>query len=105
MLMTGDIEHETESDLAGRVSHVDILKVAHHGSRSSTTPLFVDAVSPRLALISCGRRNLFGHPHAEVLGALRERGVRVYRTDRSGSIDLTVENGYLFVRQQIDTPP
>jgi competence protein ComEC len=104
ILLTGDIERESETDLLGRVAHADVLKVPHHGSRSSSTGPFLDAVSPRLAMISCGRRNLFGHPHPEVLEALRERQIAVFRTDRGGSIDLTVEGSHLFVRREIDTP-
>jgi competence protein ComEC len=104
VLLTGDIERESESDLAQRIGPADVLKVAHHGSRSSSTAPFLDAVSPKIALISCGRRNMFGHPHAEVLQALRERGVRVLRTDVNGSIDLEFDGDHVFVHRQIDTP-
>ena len=104
-LLTGDIERETESDLVSRIERTDVLKVAHHGSRSSTTADFLSAASPRVALISCGRRNLFGHPHAEVIEALRRRGIRVYRTDRDGAIELEIDGDHIFVRHQIDTPP
>jgi len=104
VLLTGDIEKETESDLADRIGHADVLKIAHHGSRSSSTAAFLGAVRPTIALISCGRHNLFGHPHAEVLQSLHDRGTRVYRTDRNGSIELAFESGHIFVRPQIDTP-
>ncbi len=105
ILLTGDIERESESDLAGRDVRADLLKIAHHGSRSSTTTPFLDAVSPRIALVSCGRRNLFGHPHREVIDALMERGIRTYRTDLDGSIDVKVDGDHIFVHRQIDTPP
>ena len=105
IVLTGDIERESEGDLAARMTQADVLKVGHHGSRSSSTPMFLDKVASRIAMISCGRRNLFGHPHAEVLEELRRRGMTVYRTDRNGSIDVTVESEHLFVRPQIDTPP
>jgi competence protein ComEC len=105
ILLTGDIERESERDLAGRIEHSDVLKIAHHGSRSSTTPAFLDAVSPRIAMISCGRRNLFGHPHAETIDSLRQRRIGIYRTDRNGSIDLNVDGHHIFVGRQIDTPP
>jgi competence protein ComEC len=105
VLLTGDIERESERDLAGRIPHADVLKVAHHGSRSSSTPPFLDAVSPRIAMISCGRRNLFGHPHAETIEVLQQRRIHICRTDRNGSIDLTVDGNHLFVRREIDTPP
>ena len=88
ILLTGDIEREAESQLVERSLRADILKVAHHGSRSSSTPAFLDSVHPYLAVISCGRNNLFGHPHAEVLRALRERAIRVLRTDRDRTIEV-----------------
>ncbi|HYS52933.1 MAG TPA: DNA internalization-related competence protein ComEC/Rec2 [Thermoanaerobaculia bacterium] len=103
-LLTGDIERESESDLVPAVEHADVLKVAHHGSRSSTTAVFLDAARPRIAVISCGRRNLFGHPHGAVIEALGRRSIRVYRTDRDGSVDLEVDRGQIFARHQIDTP-
>jgi competence protein ComEC len=53
-------------------------------------------------VISCGRRNLFGHPHASVLDALRERGVRTWRTDRDGTVDVEVRDGRLYVRSRLD---
>ncbi|HUP61742.1 MAG TPA: DNA internalization-related competence protein ComEC/Rec2 [Thermoanaerobaculia bacterium] len=98
MLLTGDVEAEAELDLADRDLRADVLKVAHHGSRTSTADSFLERVTPRLAIISCGRRNLFGHPHGSVLDALRERGIRVWRTDRDGTIDVDVEGGKLYVR-------
>ena len=103
-LLTGDIERECEDELADRVGAADLLKVAHHGSRSSTTARFLQAASPRIAVISCGRRNLFGHPHREVLDALRQRRIQVLRTDRDGSIDFEVDGDHMFLRRQIDTP-
>ncbi len=89
LLLTGDIEKEAELVLGDRDLRADILKVAHHGSRSSTSDSILDAIRPRIAVISCGRRNLFGHPHPTVLERLGERGVRTWRTDRTGSV--TVE--------------
>ena len=103
-LLTGDIERDAENALASRIGCVDMVKVAHHGSRTSSTPLLMDSVAPRLGFVSCGRRNLFGHPHLEVLEALSKRDVRVWRTDRNGSIDVECDRGHVFVRPQIDTP-
>ncbi len=100
-LLTGDIERDAESELAGRVSCVDVLKVAHHGSRTSSTPLLLDAIAPRLAFISCGRHNLFGHPHPEVLRAFRDRLVPVSRTDLNGTIDIEFERDHLFVHREV----
>jgi competence protein ComEC len=61
---------------------VDALKVGHHGSRTATTPELLDAVRPRLALVSCGRRNRFGHPAPETLSTLERACVPVVRTDQ-----------------------
>lgn len=97
VLLTGDIEAEAEIVLSDKDLRADVLKVAHHGSRSSTRERFLQAVRPRVAIISCGRRNLFGHPHAEVLQALDERGIRTWRTDRSGSIDVEITDRCLYV--------
>jgi competence protein ComEC len=91
VLLTGDIEKDAERDLTGVIPHAEILKIPHHGSRTSTSAPLLDAVRPRLALVSCGRDNVFGHPHPAVLHELNRRGVRVWRTDRDGSI--TVELG------------
>jgi competence protein ComEC len=92
VLLTGDIEKEAEWELEGRDIRADVLKVAHHGSRSSSTAAFLEAVAPRIALISCGRRNFFGHPHPEVLRSLAARRVRLFRTDRDGTVVLQAES-------------
>ena len=83
-LLTGDIGAPTEAELvfSGAVPRCDLLKVAHHGSRTSTTPAFLDAVRPRVALLSCGRRNRFGHPTPGTLAALSRFCVSILRTDR-----------------------
>ncbi len=83
-LLTGDIGAPTEAALqsAGAAPRADVLKVAHHGSRTSTTREFVDAVEPKLALLSCGRRNRFGHPAPATLATLGRRCVPVLRTDQ-----------------------
>lgn len=96
ILLTGDIEKEAEIDLSDRDLRADVLKIPHHGSRSSTSATLLEAVLPRIAVISCGRGNLFGHPHAPVLEALAERRIRVWRTDRDGTIDLDVRGGRLY---------
>lgn len=87
-LFTGDMEALNEShllDLGDDLRSV-ILKVAHHGSNTSTTEPFVDAVRPAIALISVGATNPFGHPHRRTLEILDEWGAQVYRTDRDGAI-------------------
>ena len=90
MLLTGDIEREAEERLARRGAPLNctVLKVAHHGSKTSTSPLFLRAANPRIAVISCGRYNSFGHPAPQTLGRLAERRVPIYRTDTQGAIEI-----------------
>jgi competence protein ComEC len=87
-LLTGDAGASTEEALleGGRDLTADLLKVGHHGSRTSTTPLFLEAVHPRLAILSCGRENRFGHPAPETLRTLASRHVPVFRTDRLSDV-------------------
>jgi competence protein ComEC len=89
VLLTGDAEHLEEVELIrahGPRLKADLLKVGHHGSRTSSTPAFVAAVNPNLATISCGVRNRFGHPHAETLTTFGRLGVPALRLDRMGSV-------------------
>ncbi|HEV7240599.1 MAG TPA: DNA internalization-related competence protein ComEC/Rec2 [Thermoanaerobaculia bacterium] len=97
-LLTGDIEKEAELYLSDVDLSADVLKVAHHGSQSSTSGGFLDNARPRVAVVSSGRRNNFGHPHPAVLDALRERGIRTWRTDHNGTIDVEVRDRRLYVR-------
>ena len=87
-LFTGDMEEEAEDDLLKeKVSlQADVLKAGHHGSRSSSSQAFLEAVSPAYAVISCGEDNSYGHPHAQTLNTLRQMGVKVFRTDEQGTI-------------------
>lgn len=88
-LFTADIEEPVEDSLLrSRLNlDADVLKVAHHGSKTSSSENFLDAVSPRMAVISVGRRNTYGHPHRVVLGRLRERGIKLFRTDLDGDVE------------------
>jgi competence protein ComEC len=87
-LFTGDIEEAGERDLLHNYPQlkVDVLKAAHHGSATSSLALFLDQVEPDYVLISAGRNNRFGHPHAEVLERLEGAGSIHYRTDEQGAI-------------------
>lgn len=87
-LFTGDMEEQAEADiLQGKVSlQADVLKVGHHGSSSSSSEAFLEAVSPSYAVISCGEDNSYGHPHSQTLNVLRKMGVQVFRTDEQGTI-------------------
>jgi competence protein ComEC len=87
-LLTGDMERGIERQLlvAGADLHADVLKVGHHGSRTSSTEPFLEAVSPSVALISAGFENSFGHPNPDVLGRLSARHAAVLRTDLDGLV-------------------
>jgi len=95
ILFTGDLEEMGERQLLNDYPHLsfDILKVAHHGSRSSTAQAFSDQFSPSIGLISAGDNNQFGHPHAEVIDRLEHNGTMIFRTDKHGAITLTMKNG------------
>ena len=85
-LLEGDAERATERRIAGEALQADLLKVAHHGSATSTLPELLDAVHPRYAVISVGSRNVYGHPRAEVLDRLQAASVATYRTDLDGAV-------------------
>jgi competence protein ComEC len=85
-LLEGDAEKKTEKQVAQENPQADLLKVAHHGSSTSTIPELLAAVHPRFAVISVGARNVYGHPRQEVLERLAEAHVRTYRTDMYGAV-------------------
>lgn len=91
ILLTGDVEAAGEQRLLSTSRHVlrnlSLLKVAHHGSDSSSTPEFVRWTHPQIALISCGKRNRYGHPSKDVLKRFERIGTEVYRTDECGMIE------------------
>ncbi|MFL0364268.1 DNA internalization-related competence protein ComEC/Rec2 [Pseudobacillus sp. 179-B 2D1 NHS] len=93
-LFTGDMEAEGETQLLKKFSmDVDVLKVGHHGSRSSTTAPFITNMNPETAVISLGKNNRYGHPHKEVIERLQDQGVAVWRTDIHGEIVYAYKNG------------
>lgn len=83
-LFTGDITDRVEKEIFAE--DIDVLKVAHHGSKSSSSEAFLGRVRPGDAVVSAGADNRYGHPHADVLGRLRLAGARVLRTDEAGTI-------------------
>ncbi len=87
-LFTGDMRWEAEKELVENCTELkaDLLKVGHHGSYTSTSYLFLRAVMPQYALISCGRDNEYGHPHSEPMSRLRDAEVTIYRTDEMGTV-------------------
>ena len=87
-LLTGDLERPMEGILLseGVELHADVLKVGHHGSKTSTMAPFLEAVSPSIAIISAGYENSFGHPHPDVIRRLEERHITILRTDDDGLV-------------------
>ena len=96
IMFTGDIEEEAEKAILEQYSNninklqANVLKIAHHGSKTSTTEDFLKTVSPKIALIGVGKNNNFGHPNEQVIERLKENGVKVYRTDTDGEISIVV---------------
>ena len=100
-LLMGDAEADVEAELLVRgLPTVDLLKTGHHGSRTSTTAALVDATHPRVAAISVGVRNDYGHPSREVLARLASAGAAVLRTDQVGAIDVALGGAGIEVRTE-----
>ena len=100
MLCTGDIEGEGEELLTERMEResYDVLKVAHHGSKHSTSEQFLKCCSPMIAVISAGEGNSYGHPHKELLKRLGEAKCRIYNTQKNGAIILQTDGNSLTIR-------
>jgi competence protein ComEC len=104
-LLTGDITaREGEPELARRSIRAAVLTVPHHGSRTSSSAAFLDAVRPEVALVSAGYRNRFRHPHPEVLARYEARGVRLWRTDLQGAIRVDLGPDGVRVRSERAAP-
>lgn len=86
-LFTGDAEAEVESQLS--VGDIELLKVGHHGSKTSSSPSFINQIQPEYAVILTGQPNQYGHPHQETLSLFESKGIPVYRTDEQGDIVFT----------------
>jgi competence protein ComEC len=104
MLLTGDIGADVERAILPRLTHarIRILKVAHHGSRTSSSRELLEGWRPHHAVISCGRGNTFGHPATEVLDRLAAVGAHVYRTDRDGQITIETDGTSVRVRTYLE---
>ncbi|MCJ7552868.1 MAG: hypothetical protein MUO34_03190, partial [Ignavibacteriaceae bacterium] len=88
-LFTGDVERKAEEYYVKKYGHfldVDILKVPHHGSKTSSTKPFLDLVSPKISVISVGIKNKFNHPSQDIIERLEDYNTRIYRTDLVGAI-------------------
>lgn len=88
VLLPGDLERAGEAALLDRLGPVTVLKLGHHGSRTSTTDAWLDRLRPEVALVSCGHPSPFGHPHPTVLARLAARGIPLRRTDLSGAVTI-----------------
>ena len=94
-MLMGDAGRAAEADIleSPGTLECDVLKVAHHGSNDSTSDAWLDAVGPEVAVISVGRNNPFGHPSRQVLERLSRRGIKVYRTDQDGAVQVSLDDG------------
>jgi competence protein ComEC len=105
-LLTGDIDGAAEAGLAGRgpAIRADVLKSPHHGSRSSSSPAFLDAVAPGMVVISVGRDNRYGLPDPAIVARYEARGIRMLRTDRHGAVEISSDGRRLTVRTAVSPP-
>lgn len=100
MIFTGDIEKIAEQKILKlyqnnlELLNATVLKVAHHGSKTSSSIDFLNAIKPKVAFIGVGKNNRFGHPNREVIDRLEGLGVGIYRTDENGEIHMIVSNRY-----------
>lgn len=97
MIFTGDIEKEAESEILKiygetNILNADILKVAHHGSKTSSTNEILNQITPKISLIGVGENNQFGHPDPEVLNRLQKIKSKIYRTDKDGEIIINIKS-------------
>jgi competence protein ComEC len=102
ILLASDIEALTERRLAATGGmRATVLKVAHHGSRTSSTPEFLAATGPAVAAISVGSRNPYGHPDPSVLARIEASGARLYRTDHDGAIVVETDGRVVTVTRTV----
>ena len=96
ILLMGDAEKEIEQKL--NIRDVDLLKVGHHGSHSSSSKPFIDKINPEYAVILVGEDNKYGHPHKETMSNLKKAGITVYETFRDGDITISSNGKKLDVK-------
>jgi len=96
-LFTGDIYKSAEKEILQKEVDInsDILKIAHHGSKTSSVEEFIEKVSPQYAVILAGQDNYYGHPHQETLDTLEKYDINILRTDREGDVKI-ISNGKSF---------
>ena len=91
-LLTGDLEGAGEEILTKKIGNYDYLKVAHHGSKNSTSDEFLDKTDPAVCIISAPEKSIYGHPHKETVERIEEHGSMWYQTGLVGAVTVTVEN-------------
>jgi len=98
-LLSGDVDRQIERGMlaSGELGRVDVLKVAHHGSKTSSTAEFLDAVQPAFALISTGAYNSYGHPHPDTIERLHNHHTWILRTDEDGLVSVRSDGKRLAV--------
>ncbi|MXW81004.1 MAG: hypothetical protein F4Z57_18870 [Gemmatimonadetes bacterium] len=104
VLFTGDVEQETDPAILawGARLQARLLKVAHHGSRTSSQPLFIEAVSPAVAVMSLGEGNKFKHPAPEIVARYAAHGARVLRTDHTGAVQVRIDGASMVVQTMLE---
>jgi len=99
LLLPGDAEKQVEREILSgngpKAMRANVLKIAHHGSKNSTTPEFLAAVQPRVGIISAGEDNPYGHPSPELLERLENADIRILRTDRNGAVQVMTDGRQL----------
>lgn len=107
-IFTGDIEKVAEEEILKQYKNsnklkANVLKVAHHGSKSSSIEEFLETVKPQIALIGVGKNNTFGHPNKDVLKRMEEEGCKIYRTDENGEITIRFnEKGKMWIDKMLN---
>jgi len=93
-LFMGDLEKEGEAEIIREYKKMDVnvLKVGHHGSKTSTTAEFIEWLQPDIAIISVGSNNRYGHPHADVIQLLQQNNIKLFRTDKNGGVHYKFKN-------------
>lgn len=102
-IFTGDAEKTVEKEVVEKYSKelkADVIKFGHHGSSTSSTKEFIEAISPKYGIISCGVDNSYGHPHRETLSIIDEMGIETYRTDKQGQITITSDGNNIEIKTQ-----
>ena len=107
-IFTGDIEKVAEDEILKQYKNsnkikANVLKVAHHGSKSSSIEDFLNTVKPQIALIGVGKNNTFGHPNEDVLKRIEKKGCKIYRTDLNGEITIRInKKGKMWINKMLN---